>query len=66
MDENIFLSYRALDGLSWNGREGVRRREVQFKEGWNSEYMYIVPSRKGENPRKNRLDADGENVLTRI
>lgn len=46
--KNIFLSYRALEGLSWNGREGVRRREevreVRFKEGRDSEYMYVYRS----------------------
>jgi len=50
MDENIFLSYRVLEGSSWDGREGERRRdavrEMQFEEGRYGEYMYIVPSRR--------------------
>jgi hypothetical protein len=50
MDENIFLSYRALEGPSWEGREGERRTQrgkcSLKKDGEYGEYMYIVPSRR--------------------
>lgn len=50
MDENIFLSYRALKRPRWKGREKEKKREavqeMRAKEGRT--VNICIPSRKGK------------------